>query len=440
MWDLTLPGYKYLGPGNKLNKGKPRSKADAVAKAHDIEYEKLLQLGKNPYTNWNKADEKFMNNVNLNEYGGLAGYGFFGLKRAAHIAGLIGSVQNHKRLRTVPPTIKTRANLRGATAKEIESTSLTNLTSMAEANGGSGQDAGLKETQIDNPYVVYRGPPDYTFCSLPYSETRMNFYSNVSSADHIFRMTSVYDCRLESANVDINTGAGNQYVYEEAESSQRKARWFDFYSGLYNYYHVVGCQYNVFIENLCGEPMWVYQMFYNDEQPNVGATNQDMQLWPGVKYKYLDRRYLAIGSGGYMETGDLRLNEEINETTTTTQTTSSYEDGNHVSNNARSKCVFSGEYKTGDYKREIRLDSLVENWTAVTTNPGLPEKLLIRVKPVSDRVNLNSSTDAGDLMRYKIQVKLNYLVEFKELKASLRYPVQQQPLTVTIQDDIDVVG
>ena len=61
------------------------------------------------------------------------------------------------------------------------------------------------------------------------------------------------------------------------------ARWYNFYAGMYNYYHVISCQYHVFIENLGGEDIWAYVMFMNDEQPPTGATNQDIQLWSGVR-------------------------------------------------------------------------------------------------------------------------------------------------------------
>nr|QVW56835.1 MAG: hypothetical protein [Cecropis daurica ambidensovirus] len=38
--DKTLPGTKYLGPGNSLDKGEPTSEVDAHAKSHDIAYSK----------------------------------------------------------------------------------------------------------------------------------------------------------------------------------------------------------------------------------------------------------------------------------------------------------------------------------------------------------------------------------------------------------------
>lgn len=178
-------------------------------------------------------------------------------------------------------------------------------------------------------------------------------------------------------------------------------------------------------------------MFYNDDLPTGAATNEDIQLWQNVEYKYLDRRYLAVMSTGLLETGDMVDNTRLEETNNPTGAAVSYESGNHVSNNGVSKTVFSGEYRPGDFRREIHLDSQVENWTAISTNPALPEKLLIRLKPVSERTSSSSGSDAGDTLKYKIQVKLNYLVEFKELSQNLRYPVVRQPITVTINSDAD---
>lgn len=36
----TVPGYKYLGPGNKLNKGDPVNETDLIAQIHDYEYDR----------------------------------------------------------------------------------------------------------------------------------------------------------------------------------------------------------------------------------------------------------------------------------------------------------------------------------------------------------------------------------------------------------------
>lgn len=59
----VLPGYKYLGPFNSLDKGEPVNEADAAALEHDKAYDKELEEGKNPYLTFNKADEKFMEDL-----------------------------------------------------------------------------------------------------------------------------------------------------------------------------------------------------------------------------------------------------------------------------------------------------------------------------------------------------------------------------------------
>ncbi|KAG7386366.1 hypothetical protein PHYBOEH_008712 [Phytophthora boehmeriae] len=302
--------------------------------------------------------------------------------------------------------------------------------------GGSGNDAGLRETPVDDPYIVYRGPPDYTFCSLPYTETRYASITDQYTQDHIYRMTSVYDTRIETALSDLNAGLGTAFVNTENEITTRSCRWFDLYAGMYDYYHVVSCQYNVFIENFGTEPLWAYQMFYNDVLPPGGATNEDMQLWAKVRYKYLDRRALYINGAGLGATsGENPDNTNVQEDTAGTGAASNVATSIVAVDGQRS-AIFSGEYKPGMFRRNINLDSEVENWTAVTTNPALPEKLLIRIKPVNDGISVSDANIYGDDLRYKIQVKLNYLVEFKQLKQGLQWPVQRQPLTVTVAQSV----
>lgn len=91
MWDLSLPGYKYLGPGNPLDKGEPTNANDWVAYFHDIGYGKIIESGQNPYLLWSQADADAYNQFTTKDYGGAAGKAFFGLKKLAYDAGLIGT-------------------------------------------------------------------------------------------------------------------------------------------------------------------------------------------------------------------------------------------------------------------------------------------------------------------------------------------------------------
>lgn len=427
---LTLPGYNYLGPFNSLDNGEPTNKSDRAARKHDWKYKDIQDKGLNPYTSYNKADEEFIKEVGW-DVGGVLGYGAFQLKRGAAAAGLIDDIRNHKKLKPFDNSLETA----------------TMSDDGPNPNAGSGNGMGLRETPIDDPYNVHRGPPDYTFASLPFTaDYLVSDINPVYVRDHVFRMTSPYDPNNSLSTFDDNTGGGfaNRVTagVDAADIDIRSARWWEYYSGMYTYYHVVGCRYTISIENF-GEPIWVYFMNYNDDIPNPQASNEHMQLWRDCEYHYLGSSYLGLNSEGGRAVGYLgKLDNAVNPTENDTNmipsgdnpsANSLFVTGNNIQNpNGSSFLVKRGEYRPGDFRREIRLDSQVENWTLCTTNPSLPEKLLIRFKPQSNVRETNSVRSSGDSMQFRMRVHLNYLVEFKELKEGLRYPVVDQPLIVTI--------
>lgn len=71
---LVYPTSKYIGPGNKLDEGKPVDAADALAYVHDHQYSELLQKGKSPYFTFNEADREMLRNVDVTTDKGLAEY------------------------------------------------------------------------------------------------------------------------------------------------------------------------------------------------------------------------------------------------------------------------------------------------------------------------------------------------------------------------------
>lgn len=105
MLDLTLPGYKYLGPGNKLDKGLPNNHNDLVAFFHDVGYGEIEDRGGNPYLQWSEADAKAYKEFisgglrgtdvdrSKADYGGGAGKGYFGLKKLAYAVGAISKFE-----------------------------------------------------------------------------------------------------------------------------------------------------------------------------------------------------------------------------------------------------------------------------------------------------------------------------------------------------------
>ena len=120
---------------------------------------------------------------------------------------------------------------------------------------------------------------EYTFASLPYCKD-IKITATQWTRDVGFRLTSPYDPEITNAStVDLNAGAGTvtTQTVEASDASdvaQTPARWFDFYSTLYDYYHVIGARWHATIENHKTEPIWCHVLHCNDEIPPVGATNE----------------------------------------------------------------------------------------------------------------------------------------------------------------------
>lgn len=61
---LTVPGYRYLGPGNHFPNGEPVNRLDAIAKRHDQMYIQAEQYeGVERLRMLIKADEVFVNSI-----------------------------------------------------------------------------------------------------------------------------------------------------------------------------------------------------------------------------------------------------------------------------------------------------------------------------------------------------------------------------------------
>ena len=238
MRDYTLPGYKYLGPGNKLNKGPPVNEDDYVALLHDYQYDRLIKRGLHPYYKYSAADEEARQKFSYHTYGGLAGKAFFTFKKLAYKAGLIGHVNDAtmepktagKRLRGAASDFFPSKRLRfdggpvpGVSVSKLPGGAQASSVSM-EAGGGSGTEAGLKETPIDDVFNVSRGPPDFTFATLPFVE-EYGFNGNTTdyyAVDNYYRLTSPYDTTRTRLAQDSNVGAGTTTRIQRQRIHPRK--------------------------------------------------------------------------------------------------------------------------------------------------------------------------------------------------------------------------
>lgn len=313
--------------------------------------------------------------------------------------------------------------------------------SQADMEGkGSGEAPGLKETPIDDPFNVQRGPPDYSFATLPFVEDR-TVSQSAWMRQHTWRMTSPYDVPVDPTTTDTNVGAGVTNVItslnDTLDATGGKARWFDLYASMYKYYHVIACRWHITFENQSTQPVWVHQYYGNaSDRPGL-ASNVDMMLWNDTRSYYVGPVANAISASGYTERNELPAGENI-ETNPIPTGAVNYETGNHVAARGPSYILqLSGEYRTGDADREIKTDNLVENWTLTNTNPALSERLNIRVRGQQDGTNpvAGDANNYGSLLTYRMFTRVEYLVEFKELQDGLKYPVARQPAVLTIATD-----
>lgn len=370
-----------------------------------------------------------------------------------HTKGEQPAISNKKRkINDVPKMrfVQRKLNLQGLMTNSPALSNLPPTASSVEMNNGTSNElgqGGLKETPVDDVYRVFRGPPDYTFASLPFFQTVTHGTLGAQHSNDIsFRMTSPLDAVIDQTFIDFNAGAGSTTISIPATDAgdtlnvQNKARWFDFYAGMYKYYHVVSARWKMVFENMSNDLIYVHKMHYNDQLPPVGATNQDILQWADCESHLVGTHAVAIVNTGFTEANETQANEALE--TGTVSTTVNYETNNHVQSKRALGPVLqlSGDYQPGQFNRQIRLDADVENWTAVTALPKLPERLLFRVKNYNDAYSNNSASSYDRSVRYRYHFSIEYLVEFKELKDGLKYPVQRQPLIITIQNDPNVVN
>lgn len=94
---FVLPGSKYIGPGNEMNKGKPVDRADANAYQHDVDYDNYLKKGhkaRDVYLGWSDADARLLKNTKADTASGLAVNLGMGAKKLLHKTGLTKRIRD----------------------------------------------------------------------------------------------------------------------------------------------------------------------------------------------------------------------------------------------------------------------------------------------------------------------------------------------------------
>lgn len=195
------------------------------------------------------------------------------------------------------------------------------------------------------------------------------------------------------------TGVYYPYTFNQTatEATERPA-WRDYWAALYDYYTVLGCEYEITVQNpntANGSDIMiaVQKDVYSDEATSTGNVMPLDNIADIMAFKNIQYYNVPYNKPG---------------------------DRNNIT-------VIKGTYKPGSTKRNIINDGDVKTWVATsTTLPKLKEILTLNF--------VKHPMAFASVFNCNIQIRLKYIVQFKDLKQQARYPS-----VVTLTQDITTI-
>jgi hypothetical protein len=458
----------YCGLGGYQD-GTIQHEVDGLCKVHDTDYGTIQASGQNPYNTWNWADEKFEEGLDriqrrrypnsFQEWGAHTGSKFFlrikenltsfkheviselAVNPKGEIEDMGRGALSPKRLRgnkggAKVPTEGRHAPVDFTTVRrnqphEIplptdpntpepipndeseDDDMMQSAVNMAQAFSSGGNHRG-HETQITKaPFVEHPGFSNTRTVELAGSfETICQLTGSTGVMNMSFRTTALTDV-IPSFSTLAFASTGTRFTYNNENgvdfaqgintttlpAEAFNLGWYNMYADLYDKYAVLGCHYEVTIKNrseVRGDDAMVFMttLGVDDFPTNVGVTEMLSQNLGNIKRVY---------SGRNTPGDDLRLTK------------------------------FSGYYRPGDFKDKIVEDANVQIWTNVGAVPTHRELIFFRFMKATDSAH-TSNTHQTNLY---LQVRLKYIVQFKDLKEKFRFPTKS---TTKFTNDLELYG
>ena len=400
----------YVGPGWSGGKYQKSVESDVpaidefdqTAKEHDEAY----ALGQN----LKEADYKFAK-ANIGK----------GIKRS--MAGISVGIQGMLRRDFVTPEKqKSLSNLRGSKQMkrsldyeedmDVEDAQPPGQPLMAARSFGTAADNMGKETQVTVAPTITYGIQDTHTTILPYTFYVGSGFIGSTGLSFEYQLNSLYNPIISTISTTIPSTPGNNTWYSARYRTQisggattygitffpenvqnSKPAWRAHWDAYYNYYTVLGVEYNINMYNVSP-----------DYSTAIDATQYD---------------------GGY---SDLIVFKTLSGNTTVPANATQYQMNywknvqkmkNYSQSRQRKKSSvlnMSGVWKPGDYKREVRDDTEAKVWTQVSASPTLKEVLHLKIFPESVNDQSNSSPICT------MECTFKYIVQFKDQKSDFKYP------------------
>lgn len=290
--------------------------------------------------------------------------------------------------------------------------------------GGGGGPSGVnKETPISNYPSLNYGLQETHTTILPYvTWCTLALNSNATTPIQLkVRMNSIYDMLditivappaddtifsvpgITSKKVGFNGRSpynGNPYpvVPSTGTTATERPQWRDYWAQIYQFYTVLGCEYEIIHVNPIGN--------HDTISGTVGNRVYGGDIICAEQVDTYSDTAAATGNVMPLTT----LHEVMNFKNIKWHRI----EANGAGNNFGNTMIVKGRYTPGSEKRNIINDGDVKTWTAVGSQPNLKEFLTLNYWP--------HPMSAGTAFGANIQVRLKYIVQFKDLVAQARYP------------------
>lgn len=200
----------------------------------------------------------------------------------------------------------------------------------------------------------------------------------------------------DNATRDTATAAEFPAAMDTGAANTERPSYWQYYRQMYEYYTVLGCEYEILIDNPGSQQGtevvvgWDYNAYSATSGATGNITPPDQPLNTMKQYKGLQWKTIPIASSDAGE---------------------------------KNKIMLKGTYHAGDARRNVANDNEVRTWHK-TNSGGTAEavNLIELLTLYFYRWELAYFKPANRTLGVNMQIKLKYIVQFKDLLRPFRYP------------------